>query len=167
MGKPYRAVIEGAKMTVCSRCAKLASEYWEEPPIRRAARATKPRASTPRRTSPKRPSPPRLVPSVELADDYRVRVRKARENLGFTHEDLGRKIGEKVSVLRKIESGKMAPDHAVAQKLEHALRIKLLVQPSEPKAPLTIPSAPLQVTLGEMIQTKKRSAEASGERKSS
>ena len=167
MGKPHRAVIEGAKMTVCSRCAKLASESWEEPLTRRATTAARPRARTPRKALPKRSSPPRLVPTVELADDYRVRVRKARETLGFTHEDLGRKISEKVSVLRKIESGKMVPDHAVAQKLEHALKIKLLVQPAEPKAPITIPSAPLQITLGEMIQTKKRSAESGGERKPS
>jgi putative transcription factor len=74
----------------------------------------------------------------------------------LSHEDLGRKIGEKVSVLRKIESGKMTPDHRLAEKLQHALKIKLLVPPSEPKVPLTALPQPREVTLGEVVLLKKK-----------
>lgn len=164
MGKPYKAVIEGAKMTVCSKCAKLASEYWEEKLKRRAKTVAKPVARTLQGFPMKRaPSTP-LTATLELVDDYSLRVRRARESLGLSHEDLGRKIREKVSVLRKIESGKMVPNHGVAEKLEHALKVKLLVPPAEPKVPLTIPSHPREITLGEMIQVKKSKAEADKER---
>ena len=164
MGKPYRAVIEGAKMTVCGKCAKLGSEYWEEKPKRRAKAVVKPLAKTIPRIPSKRSPSTTLTETLELVNDYGLRVRRARESLGLSHEDLGRKIREKVSVLRKIESGKMVPDHGVAEKLEHALKVKLLVQPSEPKVPLKIPLHPREITLGEMIQVKKRKTEAVKER---
>ena len=98
--------------------------------------------------------------SVELADDYGARIRQAREKLGMDHEDLGKKISEKVSLLRKIESGKMTPDHLLTEKLQHALKIKLLVPVSEPKVPSKAlassrPSAP---TLGDIVLVKKEKA---------
>lgn len=151
-------------MTVCNKCAKLASEYWEEKPIRRTKVATKPLTRTIPSFSGKRSSTSKVAAALELVDDYRLRVRRARESLGLTHEDLGTRISEKVSVLRKIESGKMVPDHGVAEKLEHALKVKLLVPPSEPKAPITIPSHPREITLGEMIQVKRRKTEEIEER---
>jgi putative transcription factor len=166
MGKPYRAIIEGAKMTVCSRCSRLGSASWkvEPTPHKRVQK-------TPTRTfatfPPKKAPAPSLAVTRELVDDYDVRVRGARESLALSHEELGKQIKEKVSVIRKIESRKMVPDHGVAEKLEHALKVKLLVPPAEPKAPLMIPSRPREVTLGEMIKVKERKAEASKERKQS
>ena len=111
-------------------------------------------------------STPSLAETLEVAQDFGSRIRMAREELELSHEDLGRKIGEKVSVLRKIESGKMAPDHTLAEKLGHALKIRLLVSPSEPKAP-SAASSPPEITLGEVVQVKKKRTEATGERKSS
>ncbi len=151
-------------MTVCSKCAKLGSTFWEEKPKPRAKAAAKSAARPlPRFPTRKAPSTS-LTEALELVGDYSSRIRKTRESLALSHEDLGRKIGEKVSVLRKIESGKMVPDHGVAEKLEHALKVKLLVPPSQPKAPLTIPSYPREITLGEMIKVKERKAEADKER---
>ncbi|NIR13810.1 helix-turn-helix domain-containing protein, partial [Candidatus Bathyarchaeota archaeon] len=85
---------------------------------------------------------------MELVVDFGQRVRKARLEAGLTQEDLGRKIREKVSVLRKVETGKMTPDNILAKKLEHALNIKLLVPPSEPKASPRILPKPHGITLG-------------------
>jgi putative transcription factor len=95
--------------------------------------------------------------SVELVVDFSSKVRQARERLGLSHEDLGRKINEKVSVLRKIESAKMTPDNLLIEKLQHALKIKLMVPVSEPKVPTKAlassrPSAP---TLGDIALVKK------------
>lgn len=152
-------------MVVCRDCAKLGSVYWEAQPVRRIKRAGKP--LKPVQFPIKKPSTPSLVETVEVVEDFAPRIRKAREELELSHEDLGRKIGEKVSVLRKIESGKMTPDHTLAEKLGHALKIKLLVPPSEPKAPSTVSSSPREITLGEVIHLKKKKTEATKERKSS
>jgi len=163
IGKPHKAVIEGAKMVVCGNCAKLASAYWEETPQRRVKRTAKP---LPRISVSGKKQPPALAEALELVDDFGLRVRRAREEMELSHEDLGRKIGEKVSVLRKIESGKMSPDLMLAEKLEHALKIKLLVPPSEPKAPSVALSRPLEVpTLGDVVHLKERKTEVTKERK--
>lgn len=152
-------------MIVCRDCAKLGSAHWEAQLPHRTKRTVK--SLKPLKLSVKKPSTPSLTETLELVDDFGPRIRKAREKLELSHEDLGRKIGEKVSVLRKIESGKMTPDHAFAEKLGHALKIKLLVQPSEPKAPSTVSSSPREITLGEIIQLKKKKTEATKERKPS
>ena len=156
-GAPFRAVIEGANMTVCSQCSKLGSGVWEP--------KTKPR---PKQTTPfqpvqayRKPKPTVAPPtSLELVDDIGEVIRKARRNLGITHEDLGRKINERVSVLRKIESGKLEPDLALAERLEHTLKVKLRVYPEDPKAQLRHSSKPQGTTLGDLIKIKFKDKEA-------
>ncbi len=151
-------------MIACSECAKLGSGYWEARPQRRAKKIAKHR---PKLSIPRKKQRPTVTETLELVGDFGLRVRRAREGLELSHEDLGRKIGEKVSVLRKIESGKMTPDLMLAEKLEHALKIKLLVPPSEPKVPSVALSQPREITLGEVIRLKERKTEVAKERKQS
>ena len=156
-GKPLNAVIEGAKMIVCGECAKLGTVYLEPallptPPKRRITKPPTPKGSIKEPTL-------KVTETLELTDNFSLQIRRAREKLGLSHEDLGRKIGEKVSVLRKIETGKMTPDNQLAEKLEHTLRIRLLVPPSEPKIPPSSLPKPPEITLGKIIQLKKRKME--------
>jgi putative transcription factor len=101
-----------------------------------------------------------VTETLELVGDLGQRVRQARRELELSHEDLGRKIREKVSVLRKIESGKMIPDLVLAEKLEHALKIKLRVPPSEPSVQPVSSSKPRGTTLGDLVQFKVKEKEA-------
>lgn len=161
-GKPLKAVIEGAKLMVCGECAKLGLIYWETRVPQRRRRTVKP----PPRSSKRKP-PSKITVTLELVDDFGSRVRQGREKMRLSHEDLGRRIGEKVSVLRKIESGKMVPDHRLSNKLEHSLQVKLLVPVSEPKVPLVGLPHPREVTLGERIHLKRKKKEVDEERESS
>lgn len=154
IGSPYRAVIEGAKMLVCGNCAKLGAITWEaksEPRLKRVTRRL------PAPMLPPRKQPPISVAvEIELVDNFGAKIRHEREKMGLTHEKLGKKISEKVSVLRKIESGKMTPDNLLAEKLQHALRIKILVPVTEPKVPSqALASRPTSPTLGDIAQVKK------------
>jgi len=151
-------------MIVCSKCAKLGSGYWEDKPQRRAKRIMK---LQPKLSIHRKKQGPTVPEALELVSDFSLRIRRAREGLDLSHEDLGRKIGEKVSVLRKIESGKMAPDLMLAEKLEHALKIKLLVPPSEPKVASVGLSQPREITLGELVRLKEKKTEVAKERKQS
>lgn len=156
-GTPFRAVIEGAKLTVCSECVKLGSIFWEaksEPCLKKVVK----RLPQPMLAAKKKPV--KLQEALELVEDFNSRVRQAREKLGLSQEDLGRKIKEKVSLLRKIERGKMTPDHRLAEKLEHVLKIKLLVPFSEPKVSPKVLSSPPTVTLGDIVDVKKEKSEA-------
>jgi putative transcription factor len=160
-GAPFRAIIEGANLTVCSQCSKLGSGYWEpkREPLTQSARRTINRQ--PIRPYIKRKSGTSTMPdTLELVSNLGQMVRQARRDMGMSHEDLGRKIRERVSVLRKIESDKMIPDFVLAEKLEHALKIKLRVPPSEPKAQISSTNKPKGTTLGDLISFKLKQEEA-------
>ena len=90
-GEPQKVLIERAKMTVCENCAKLGSIRWktQAPKLRRKT------AKPPLRTLKSRRHTT-TSESLELVEDFSLQVRQKREKLGLSHEDLGRKIGEKV-----------------------------------------------------------------------
>lgn len=54
-----------------------------------------------------------------------MEIKKAREMLGLSQDELGRRIGEKPSVIRLLESGKLKPSDSLARKIESFLRIQL------------------------------------------
>jgi len=169
-GKPYRVIIEGAKMSTCGECAKLGSTYWE-PQSKSLKQPAEKKTKTIARSVPiKREISVKVPEDLEIEDGFGLHVRRAREKLSLSYEELGRKIGEKVSVIKKIESGKMIPDQKLATKLEHALRIKLFVSRAEPET--VFPSSPprTSVTLGEVVHLKsekRRSLEDEGNHSSS
>jgi putative transcription factor len=155
-GKPFNVMIEGARLMVCGECAKHGKICYDEP----KSKPVFPRPSTAPiilRAQSKPPLPP-VDTSVELTEDYGTRIRKAREKLGLSHEELGKRLNEKVSLLRKIEMGKMAPSDKLAAALEHALRVKLIVPRKEEettraKMPKTLNR---ELTLGDLVQLNKR-----------
>ena len=62
-----------------------------------------------------------------LREDYSKTIKNAREVLGITQEELGRKINEKPSVISHLEVGSMKPNDVLAKKLEHFLKVELFV----------------------------------------
>ncbi|MBS7621422.1 TIGR00270 family protein [Candidatus Bathyarchaeota archaeon] len=163
-GKPLRALIEGAKLTVCGECSKHGTIIWEEKVKQTPTPKIKPKTAPPQTLKAQTTERAQAVfeSPLDLVDDYDVRVRQAREKLGLTHEELGKKINEKVSVLKKIETKKIKPDDKLAAKLEHALRIKLLVPAAQEKVPIRVASKQLSrgLTLGDIIQLDKNEGEA-------
>lgn len=159
-GKPLRVIIEGAKLTVCSECAKHGTTVWEEEPKLQTAQKAKAKAipSFPKAQS---RGPQETTTNLELIENFDTKIRQAREKLGLSHEELGKKIKEKVSVLKKIETGKMKPDNKLAAKLEHALKIKLLAPVSEETLQkINVPKPPSrELTLGDMLQLGRKEKE--------
>jgi putative transcription factor len=154
-------------MIVCSECSKLSKIKWEieeETPTKpRIAKATK--LSIPAFSTKKQA--PQVDETLELIDNFGSHLRQAREKMGLTLEDLGRKISERVSILKKIESGKMTPTYQLAERFEHTLKIKLFVPIKEPKTPSSsISSKRHEITLGDLITVKKKT-EGKEERKPS
>lgn len=146
-------------MIVCTDCSKLSKLKWEIesiPSRPRTIKATKiPMLAVSTKTQ-----IPQVAETLELIDNFGSHIRQAREKMGLTHEDLGRKISEKVSVLKKIESGKMTPTYQLAERLEHTLKVKLFVPLREPKIPSgSIPLKPREITLGDLINVKKKMEE--------
>jgi len=69
--------------------------------------------------------------AVTLVDDFYKRISLARNSLGWTQEELGKRLNEKKSVITAIESGKTRPDEKLRKKLERTLNIKLMKKVSE------------------------------------
>jgi len=168
---PNRVVIEGAKLMVCGECAKHGKVTWEEPQKPKLVLA--PRQAVPIQGPiqiKKRVVQAKVDTSQEIVEDYAEAIRQAREKLGLSHEDLGQKISEKESVLKKIETGKITPNDLLISKLEHTLKIKLLVPVPDEKVTQNAPkSASRELTLGDLIQisSKKGKGEESTGRKQS
>ena len=165
--EPLTAIIEGAKLTVCVECSKhgkvILHEEADMPPQRPSA--TKSTAHLPLLN--RKPPVAQVQLTQEITEDYANKIRSAREKLMLSHEDLGKKINVKASLLRHIETGKVAPNNQLANKLEHTLRIKLLVAISDEKV-TTIPRAASQeLTLGDLIEMDKKGGEEPNQRKPS
>jgi putative transcription factor len=170
-GKPFRVIIEGAKLTVCNECSKHGKIIWEE---EQGSKLTTPTQMTTRpqfRSQKKERAKAKVDTTQELVENFDSKIRQAREKLGISHENLGKKISEKASVLRKIETGKMTPNNMLVAKLEHVLKIKLLVPVSEEKVPQAKIPRPTsrELTLGDLIQLslKDKQKEEPAKRKSS
>ncbi len=161
--EPITAVIEGAKLTVCVECSKHGKIIYEEPAAPKQA-VKKPQA--PISMVPRKPLVANVQITQEVTEDYANTIKAAREKLGLTHEELGKRINEKASVLRNLEVGKMAPNNQLASKLEHMLKIKLLIPISEEKGTPLPRSASQELTLGDLIEFDK-GEEAASKRKPS
>ena len=163
-GGPFRIIIEGAKLTVCSECSKHEKIIREEPTLKQGP-PRKPLMPIPVK---KKTATATVDITQEVVEGYDSKIRQAREKLGISHEELGKKINEKASVLRKLETGKMTPNNMLVTKLEHALKIKLLVPISEEKVTQEIPkSSNRELTLGDLMQLNKKGGVEPTERKPS
>lgn len=102
-------------MTVCSQCARFGDEEWTPTP----------------------PKPPQKgrgsagdlskIEDITLVEDYGMRIKEARERMNMTVEELARRIGEKESVIKKLEKEELVPNEALVQKLRRTLKVELLV----------------------------------------
>ena len=101
--EPVRAVIEGAKLTVCVECSKHGKVILHEeaflplPQKTSAGIVLKPGKPVPL-VQRRRSDIPQVALTKELTDDYANKIRIAREKLLLSHEELGLKINEKASV---------------------------------------------------------------------
>jgi putative transcription factor len=98
------------------------------------------------------PELPRGMEEFDIAENYSDLVRRSRAKVGLSQDELAKRVKEKLSLIQKIETGKMAPNTRLCRELEHELRIKLLVPRKEAVAPKT--TAPAEVTLGDIIRIK-------------
>lgn len=165
---PTRALIEGAILTVCFECSKHGKKITDEEYDRKYTPVKKVPPSFSIKPIKKRKLVAKIELTQELVSDYATKIRKAREQLGLSHEELGKKINEKASVLSKLETGKMTPNNMLVSKLEHTLKISILVPISKDETPSVFSkSSSRELTMGDLIQFDKKGGEDPTERKPS
>jgi len=161
--KGYNITIDGAELVVCRECSTLKTSPSRQRPT--AQSMVSPRTTSQKKPPPvppkRRPTQPTMPEGRELVQDYGQVIRKAREALQLSQEDLGRKIAEKTSVLQKLEGGRLVPPEALVQKLERTLKIKL--EQAETDMPVDGKGAqPKELTLGDIAVMRKKRGEGEG-----
>ena len=66
-----------------------------------------------------------LEDETVLIDNYGKIIVEARKKMNLTREEFSKKIKEKESVIRRVETEEMMPDDALVEKIERFLEIKL------------------------------------------
>ncbi len=149
---PIRAKIEGSVMVVCKECSKLGT-VQKTPPKPKFVKQKKTKRPT---TTRNRPYSRNDEPTEELIEDFSIEVRKAREANNWSRETLGKKINERVSVINRIETGKMTPDTKLTKKLEKTLNIKLLEKVDNVDLNQFINTSSGERTLGNIMKIKRK-----------
>ena len=158
-GRPIRTKIDGSVLEVCNECSKFGRVQKDTPLERKFVSRNKKGKSQSNRHQSNRQNVQRRYrddPTDEVVEDYNVIIRKARESKGWTREELGAKIYEKVSVINRIESGKMEPDTKLAKKFEKTLNITLIEKYDDMDLESFKSSASGPNTLGSVVKIKRR-----------
>jgi putative transcription factor len=87
-----------------------------------------------------------------FVENYGKLIVEARERMNLTREEFAKKIKEKESVVRRIESEEMVPDDALTKKIEKFLGIKLK-KPYEEK-PIRKKEIKGELTLGDVVEVR-------------
>ncbi|MEM2094558.1 MAG: multiprotein bridging factor aMBF1 [Candidatus Bathyarchaeia archaeon] len=159
-GRRYQVIIDGSELIVCKACSTMKTSPQKprtqiSQPLSQSLAVSRPRINVRRRE----PSKPSISEGEELIPDYGQVIRKAREALRLSQEDLSRKIAEKASVIQKLESGKLVPPDALVQKLERVLKVKLKVAMADVPVDEKLPK-PSELTLGDIAIMRNKQGEA-------
>jgi putative transcription factor len=174
--------VDGAKLLVCAQCRKFGEESKQRfgqdrktPSFAPSAWTGQPRVSPsqtpariPRKITKKAPEPKVMrekrkkaeASEYELVDDYPQRIKRAREDLGFTQSELANKVGEKLSIIQKLETGKMRPSDVLIDKLDRLLRITLRAPVEDDLIPHDFEKASVELTIGDIAKQVSKKKES-------
>ena len=138
----YYAEIEGTKMNACNKCAKFGKVLYM------------PKAKKEESEAKTKKTPTKEAPEQRIVNNYAKIVHQIREKLGLTQEEFAKKINEKESLIKGVESGKIVPVFALAEKFEKMFNVVLIETVEDEKAEAG--SSTKEFTLGDMIIIKKR-----------
>jgi len=108
-----KVLIEGAEMMACASCANLGKKISKSPP-------SKPTSQSYHKM--------RIRKEIDIVDGYGWRIKKARQELGLSLEELAKKINEKSGYLEMVEQERTLPSLKLAKKLEAVLKISLITE---------------------------------------
>ena len=140
----FLAKVAGTEATVCARCASMGTiieQVREEPKpteIRKIEREKQ-----------------QLAPRTEeVVGDIGKILRKKREEMNLKQEDMGKKIQEHESMVKRIEHG-YVPSLKIAHKLEKVIHVKLTEYVNQNEQEYTTGKSGGTMTLGDIMIIKK------------
>jgi putative transcription factor len=156
--RPNRIVVEGLQLMACHRCSEHGEKVKFD--IEKIKSGISKRSKIGSRM--KKASSKKFfdnIENLEVIEDYSEKIKEGRGRMGISQEELAKYLKEKLSVVQKIETGKIIPSIKLSREIEHILKIKLLSAPKkeiENKSQVDSSSA---LTIGDIIQLKKGETE--------
>lgn len=147
VGFPARVCVERSVLLVCQDCSKFGTKV--DKVTARKLESTSPRPGPKKLTIRK---PKEKFEEFILIENYGELIRKSRERIGMSRDELAKRLGEKESVLRRIESGEMYPDAPLTERIERLLKIRL--RTTVERIDTTPPTSASSVTLGDVAILK-------------
>jgi putative transcription factor len=166
--------VDGAKLLVCEQCRKFGGGNKQRSPKTSqasfstpSARVGQPRAAPSQlsakipRKPPQRFVEPRVkrqpikgaVPQeYELIEDYPQKIKEGRETLGISQSELANRIGERLSIIQKLETGKIRPSDVIIDKLNRTLRISLRAPVEDDSIPHDFKKSGTELTIGDVAK---------------
>ncbi len=128
-------MIEDTYLNVCKRCAKLGSVLEEPVQI------------------PQKKNLDTYITNIqEINPDFKGIIKSARDAKKMTRKELAQAIGQKESVIARIEKG-IRPTQQVVKKLEKVLDINLTYEEQEHKI---LVQKTEEITLGDVLEIRVR-----------
>jgi putative transcription factor len=150
--------VDGAKLRVCERCRRFGAEVKKQAK-KRVISPAKPVTNPPKimqrptRSKPIHPKPIRIaISEYDLVDNYPQQLRSARESLKLTQGEFAQKIGERLSIVQKLETGKIRPSDTLIEKIERVLRISLRAPVEEDATSHDYQKSKTELTIGDIAK---------------
>ena len=160
-GELKRAVVEGSLLLLCDKCIRFGEVIeLRRPPSDEIVSGRIQKMNTSRFASMRTTGVYSEVAEEELVvRNYPELIKKARERLIKTQDEVARDIAEKVSIIQGVESGRLEPSLKLARKLEQYFKVDLIRRISNSKENEDIEEnlglKPGSITIGDIIKIKK------------
>ncbi|MEM2742607.1 MAG: multiprotein bridging factor aMBF1 [Candidatus Methanomethylicaceae archaeon] len=135
--KPIKIEVDRSTLMVCPKCSRFGTIVKKE-----SMKTIKPKKLSKTEVH---------YDEEEIIENYGEVIRKRREELGISREEFAKKLGEKESVIRRIESNEMYPSQDLISKIERLLKISLRVK-IEKNIESSLPD--FKLTLGDVAIVK-------------
>jgi putative transcription factor len=129
----HEVIIDGVVMKVCDDCAKYGKEIKKkvvtirsEQPIRQPQKQGIMNNQFVPSPSPKRKPSLNVDDSEEPVENFGMMIKKKREEMRLSQEELALKLQEKKNLIAKIEREEIKPDRQTARKIEKLMGIKII-----------------------------------------
>jgi len=133
----FLILVEGAKLHVCSNCAKYGKVLSAPSP------------------PPKKVELKKEKPEIDVVADYGRKIREARERMKIDRKVLAELVNEKESFLERVENEKALPSATLGAKLERVLGVKLFEEIKHEHVE-TKKEKKGELTLGDVVVVKKK-----------
>ena len=159
-GELKRAVVEGSLLMLCDKCVKFGDVVeLRRGPSNEIISGRIKQMNSSRFASMKNASVYSEVFEEELVvKNYSELVKKARERIAKTQDEVAKDIAEKVSIIQGVESGRLEPSLKLARKLEQYFKVDLVRKISknnDAEMEQELGLKPGSMTIGDIIKIKK------------